>query len=112
MADHAYIQRLSAELDALISEFRIPCLTPPYQRLTDLRVVRRDDGHGDGWAVLDHDNHAWTGTAWQPLAALSASDTYHYDRDTALNEAFRIAPLHPQPAKTPTGYAHPLTQEH
>lgn len=98
MSDHDYIQRLSAELDALISEFRIPCLTPPYQRLTDIRVIRRDDGHGDGWAVLDHDNHAWTGTRWTPIAALAPSDVYHYDRKTALEEAQRIAPLLSEPA--------------
>jgi hypothetical protein len=98
MTDHAYIQHLAAELDALISEFTIPCINRPYSPVPTILVRRRTDGHGDGWAVLDHDDHAWTGTSWRHLTTLAASETYRYTRRQALAEATRIAPLQAQAA--------------
>lgn len=90
--DHTYVVMLAAALE-LATEFRIPCPGHPYSHLADLRVTRRTDGHGNGWALLNDDNHAWTGTRWLPLSALAPSDIYRYDRQTALDEATRIAPL-------------------
>lgn len=90
---NAYVRQLAADL-AVADSFRIPCLGHPHGNRADLHVQRRTDGHADGWAVLDATlDHAWTGTRWTPTAALSRNDIYRYDRDTALEEARRIAPL-------------------
>jgi hypothetical protein len=92
MAD-AYVRSLAADLE-LADSFRIPCIGHPDGDRADLHVQRRTDGHADGWALLDATlDHAWTGTRWTPTAALSRGDIYRYDRDTALEEAHRIAPL-------------------
>jgi hypothetical protein len=95
VTDHDYIAQLAATLD-LAAEFRIPCPGHPYGHNVDLRVTRRTDGHADGWAVLDDEGHAWTGTAWQHRTVLARSDIYRYTRDAALAEAIRIAPTQTQ----------------
>lgn len=87
MTDRAYIAQLAAQLE-LGTEFRIPS---PLGRCDDLLVRRRDDGHADGWAVLDHLDHAWTGTRWLSTTVLTRSETYRYtDRQTAVDEASRL----------------------
>jgi hypothetical protein len=91
MTDHDYIRQLAAQLDRA-TEFRIPCPGHPFGKVVDLLVLRRTDGHGDGWTISDGDGHAWTGTAWQPRSVLAPSDIYRYTRDEAITEAERIAP--------------------
>ncbi|MGW1870966.1 hypothetical protein ACWCPS_36175 [Streptomyces mauvecolor] len=85
-----------AELLELATEFRIPCPGHPSGHHADLRVRRRLDGQADGWAVLNDNpgnEHAWTGTQWIYRGELSRADIYRYDRQTAIDEATRIAPL-------------------
>lgn len=91
----AYVRQLAAQLLERTTEVRVPCPNHPQQRLADLIVRRRDDGHGDGWAVLDNDHsHTWTGLRWAPVRSLCNSDIYRYpDIHTAHAEADRIAPL-------------------
>jgi hypothetical protein len=91
----AYETRLSQLLE-LAAEFRIPCPGHPYGQAADLRVRRRLDGRDDGWAVLNDNpgnEHAWTGATWVYRGELSRADIYRYDRQTAIDEATRIAPL-------------------
>lgn len=91
--DRAYMAQLVEELQ-LIAEYRVPCPGHHYGHHADLHVRRRLDGRADGWAVLsDDDSHAWTGSDWVPLSSLARSEIYRYDRQTALAEAQRIAPL-------------------
>lgn len=91
----SYIAALAAALEQAV-EFHIPCPGHPHGDNADLRVIRRLDGHGHGWAILSDNpgnEHAWTGTRWLPRIALARTDIYRYDRQTALAEAARIAPL-------------------
>ncbi|WP_030756427.1 hypothetical protein [Streptomyces sp. NRRL F-5135] len=93
--DPAYIEQLAATLN-LAAEFRIPCPGHPHGHAADLRVQRRLDGNADGWAVFNDNpgnEHAWTGTEWTYRGELARAQIYRYDRQTALNEAVRIAPL-------------------
>ena len=93
--DDTYAAQLAATLD-LAAEFRIPCPEHPYGHHADLRVKRRLDGRGDGWAVLNDNpgnEHAWTGTRWVYRGELTREEIYRYDRQDALDEATRIAPL-------------------
>lgn len=93
--DPVYVTMLAHQLEQA-SEFRIPCPSHPYGHLADLRVKRRLDGRGDGWAVLNDNpgnEHVWTGTTWIYRGELSRGQIYRYDRQTALEEATRIAPL-------------------
>ena len=97
MAEHTpgYVAALAAALEQAV-EFRVPCPGHPYGHHADLRVKRRLDGHGNGWAVLNDNpgnEHAWTGTPWIYRGQLSRDDIYRYDRQVALDEAARIAPL-------------------
>jgi hypothetical protein len=89
--DPAYIAQLAAALDQA-SQFRIPCPGHPYGHLADLYVERRTDGQADGWSIT-RDYEAWTGTAWTSRADLTRGEIYQYDRQTALDEAARLAPL-------------------
>jgi hypothetical protein len=96
-AEHTpgYIVALAAALEQAV-EFRIPCPSHPYGHRADLRVKRRTDGYGNGWAVLNDNpgnEHAWTGARWVPRGELTREQIYRYDRQTALDEATRIAPL-------------------
>ena len=93
--DPAYVQQLAAQLEQAV-EFRIPCPGHPYGHHADLRVKRRLDGRADGWAVLNDNpgnEHAWTGTQWIYRGELTREQIYRYDRQTAIDEATRIAPL-------------------
>lgn len=93
--DPAYVARLVNQLEQA-SEFRIPCPGHPYGHHADLRVKRRLDGRADGWAVLNDNpgnEHAWTGTQWIYRGELTREQIYRYDRQDALDEATRIAPL-------------------
>lgn len=95
MTDQTYVAMLAAALEQAV-EFHIPCPGHPYGSNADLRVKRRTDGHGTGWAVLNDNpgnEHAWTGTRWVYRGELSREQIYRYDRQDALNEAARIAPL-------------------
>lgn len=90
-----YITQLANQLQ-LVVEFHIPCPGHPYGHHADLRVKRRLDGRADGWAVLNDNpgnEHAWTGTRWIYRGELSREQIYRYDRQGALDEAARIAPL-------------------
>lgn len=90
-----YVAMLAASLEQA-SEFRVSCPGHPYGERADLRVKRRTDGYGSGWAVLNDNpgnEHAWTGTRWVPRGELSREQIYRYERQTALAEATRIAPL-------------------
>ena len=92
---HGYIQTLAKQLEQA-AEFRIPCPGHPYGHHADLRVKRRTDGQTDGWAVLNDNpgnEHAWTGTQWIYRGQLTREQIYRYDRQTAIDEATRIAPL-------------------
>ncbi|MFB7867422.1 hypothetical protein [Streptomyces sp. NPDC056069] len=88
---HDYIRQLAATLD-LAAEFRVPCPGHPLGPFADLKVEKRLDGHGDGWAIALDDN-IWTGTRWEHRGVLTRSEIYRYTRDAALAEAQRIAPL-------------------
>ncbi|QGZ53291.1 hypothetical protein GPZ77_34235 (plasmid) [Streptomyces sp. QHH-9511] len=91
MTDHDYIAQLVAELERA-TVFRVPCPGTPYGHFADLLVEKRDDHHGDGWAILRDDN-VWTGTRWVHRTALARSDIYRYpDHRAALAEAERIIP--------------------
>lgn len=93
--DPAYIAQLAGQLEQAV-EFHIPCPGHPYGHHADLRVKRRLDGRADGWAVLNDNpgnEHAWTGTQWIYRGELTREQIYRYDRQTALDEATRIAPL-------------------
>lgn len=82
-----YTRQLAAQLEN-VTELRIPS---PLGRCDDLIVRRRDDGHADGWAVLDLLDHTWTGTRWLSTTVLTRSETYHYtDRQTAVDTATRL----------------------
>jgi hypothetical protein len=90
-----YVAALAAAVEQA-SEFRVPCPGHPYSHRADLRVKRRTDGYGNGWAVLNDNpgnEQAWTGAKWVPRGELSRPEIYRYDRQTALDEATRIAPL-------------------
>lgn len=92
--DPDYIAGLAAQLD-LVAEFRVPCPGHPHGRLADLHVIKRTDGHGDGWAITDGrlgGEQAWTGQRWTYRTELSRDDIYRWTRDAALEEALRIAP--------------------
>jgi hypothetical protein len=96
MTDHDLLAQLAAELNEATT-YTIPCITSrPYGRIPRLTVQVRLDGHGDGWAILDADDHAWTGTTWRHITTLAASEIYRYTRRDALDEAHRLAPLHAQ----------------
>lgn len=91
--DPAYVAELAQQL-ALATEFRIPCPGHPHGRLADLRVVKRDDGRGDTWAITDGpfgDAQVWTGRRWSPRSELARDDIYRWTRQQALEEAARIA---------------------
>lgn len=93
--DPVYLTMLAAALEQAV-EFRVPCPGYPHGHHADLRVKRRLDGRGNGWAVLNDNpgnEHAWTGTRWIYRGELTREDIYRYDRQTALDEAARIAPL-------------------
>lgn len=82
-----YTRQLAAQLE-LVTELRI---RSPLGRCDDLIVRRRDDGHGDGWAVLDILDHAWTGAGWLSTTVLTRSETYRYpDRQAAVDTAVRL----------------------
>ena len=90
-----YIAALSAALEQAV-EFRVPCPGHPAGSPAALRVKRRTDGRGNGWAVLNDNpgnEHAWTGTRWIYRGELTREQIYRYDRQDALDEATRIAPL-------------------
>jgi hypothetical protein len=90
-----YIAALAAALEQAV-EFRVPCPGHPHGHNADLRVKRRLDGYGDGWAVLNDNpgnEHAWTGTQWIYRGELTREQIYRYDRQAAIAEATRIAPL-------------------
>ncbi|MEU6016918.1 hypothetical protein ABZ826_23575 [Streptomyces sp. NPDC047515] len=90
-----YIAALAAALEQAV-EFHIPCPGHPYGAAADLRVKRRLDGYGTGWAVLNDNpgnEHAWTGAEWISRSELTRTEIYRYDRQAALDEATRIAPL-------------------
>lgn len=94
-AEHtSYIQQLANKLEQA-SEFRIPCPGHPHGHQADLHVTRRHDGRGDGWAITRDGflGQVWNGTAWRNRSDLTRDDIYRYDRDSALTEAARIAPL-------------------
>ncbi|MFJ7023198.1 hypothetical protein ACIQUW_33035 [Streptomyces sp. NPDC101117] len=88
-----YVRSLADQL-ALAASFRIPCPGHPHGHHADLHVVRRHDGHGDGWAITRDGpfGQAWDGTTWKDRTDLTRGQIYRYDRDTALTEAARIAP--------------------
>jgi hypothetical protein len=93
--DPAYVEALVAQLEQA-SEFRVSCPGHPYGHHADLRVKRRLDGIADGWAVLNDNpgnEHAWTGTRWVSRGELTRAQIYRYNRQDALTEAERIAPL-------------------
>jgi hypothetical protein len=87
----AYVAELAAALEQA-SQFRIPCPGHPYGHLADLYIERRTDGREDGWSIT-RDHEAWTGTHWASRSDLHRHEIYHYDRQTALDEATRLAPL-------------------